>query len=107
MGRKKDPISEFLSEIDKFVSDIRDATYEGFRNFLYGYVAQAIISAFANLYYNGLGIVVNILFLLYTFYGFFVEAGRVVVEFEAKRVIPFIIALFVIGLDIWLNLNIH
>ncbi len=38
---------------------------------------------------------------------FFVEAGRVVLTLEARRLVAFILALFAIGLDIWLNLNIH
>ena len=101
------PVADFFKWLDRLITDIQRATYEGFRSFLYGYVVQAIISACVNLYLSPLGIVANVVFLLYTTYGFIVEAGRIVTSFEARRVLSFIIAVFAILLDSWLNLSIH
>lgn len=106
MVRRRNPIDEFFRKLDKLIRDIQLTTYEGFRSFLYGYVVQAIISAFVNLYFSPLGILVNVAFLLYTIYGFFVETGRMVFTFRARRILPFIIAVFAISLDTWLNLTI-
>lgn len=90
-------------EIRKFQRTIG----EHLTDFLEWFVAQAIVSAFANAYYNGLGFLVNAAFLIIGLWGFFGEGRQVARAYERRKWERLFWTIFALAFDIYLSLTIH
>ena len=101
------PIDKFFRELDRFIRDIQREFAEELSEFLKWFVIQAVVSALVNVYFSPLGFLVNVAFLIYTFFGFYQEIGQVAWAYERRKVIRFLLAVFALLVDIWLNLTIH
>jgi len=91
------------SEIRKFQRTIGDHLTD----FLQWFVAQAIVSAFVNVYYNGLGFVVNAIFFLIGLSGFLGESRQVARAYEGRKWERLFWTIFALAFDIYLSLTIH
>jgi hypothetical protein len=80
---------------------------EHLTDFLEWFVAQTIVSAFVNIYYNGLGFVVNAIFFIIGLWGFFSEGRQVVREYEGRKWERLLWVFFALVFDIYLSLTIH
>lgn len=87
------------------MSGISKEFADGIKNYLDYFIAQVLIDAFLNEMHVGwAGYLVDAGFILLTLYGFWQELRSTL---SARGVVRFVLALFALGLDIWLNLTIR
>jgi hypothetical protein len=102
MGRRKSPVDEFFSGVNRLIIGLNSEIVKRLRDFVQWFFVQGVLDTFLSPYH--LGFAVDAFFLLFTGYGLFadVEDAR-----SAKSLIRFILAVFGLVFDIWLNVNIH
>jgi hypothetical protein len=98
-------IDEIVEGIDETIRGISNEIATQLYNYVLWFGAQVTIDSFLSAYGLGIaGFFVDAGFLLFTFFGFYGEYENVR---SAHSVVRFILAIFGLGFDIWLNLTIH